>query len=154
MSVAYLSNDFLRQLFRALYTLVKALPAFELHRKLKRRKGHPELKIGCRISAPEWDDSQSSDAGPSEETAHEIGLGECRILRSLQARRLKPSGRSFRRIARRGHKVFNGARFWPRANCNSRRVGDARSCIGITADSGQIGRYISDANTEAKHSST
>ena len=49
---------------------------FELHRKLKRRKGHPELKIGCRLSATEMRDSQeSSEKDVAEEQAMEIGLG-------------------------------------------------------------------------------
>ncbi|KAK9900208.1 hypothetical protein P389DRAFT_9292 [Cystobasidium minutum MCA 4210] len=48
-------------LFRALYTLVRTLPIFELHRKLKRRTGRSEIKIGCRLSTGESSTSTVSD---------------------------------------------------------------------------------------------
>ena len=68
------------QLFRALYTLVRALPVFEFHRKQKRRTGRSELKIGCRLSTKEADlDAMAGNSGNLEaemdNDKNEIGLG-------------------------------------------------------------------------------
>lgn len=73
------------QLFRALYTLVRTLPIFELHRRLKRRTGRSEIKIGCRLSTGEASGSTSASTANSDAEQEsdldksEIGLGECHI---------------------------------------------------------------------------
>lgn len=67
------------QLFRALYTLVRTLPIFELHRKLKRRTGRSEINIGCRLSTEDTSPQTASDTASNSDAEQESNLEKSEV---------------------------------------------------------------------------
>lgn len=56
-------------LFRTLYAALRTLPAYELSRKLRKRRGQGDLKIGIRMSTtagPTGSDDSGSETGPPD----------------------------------------------------------------------------------------
>ncbi|GAA5912327.1 hypothetical protein JCM5296_006835 [Sporobolomyces johnsonii] len=73
--------------FRALYTLVRTLPAWALHRKLSRRRpgvGGSGLKIGVRLATSEEDDAEGREGEVGVEVPIEVGGEEERVTETIR----------------------------------------------------------------------
>ncbi|GAA5935676.1 hypothetical protein JCM1841_004940 [Sporobolomyces salmonicolor] len=73
--------------FRALYTLVRTLPAWALHRKLSRRRpgvGGSGLKIGVRLATSEEDDAEGREGEVGVEVPIEAGAEEEKVTETIR----------------------------------------------------------------------